>query len=145
MAAADRVRRAFFASKLALCVSLVAYASCVGAYQPLLVQPKSGLPEDAYARCLTIMQARYVRLVVADAANFRLQSDWVPGPDPDKAVQQRATVFLEGSALACVVEVRKLGIGWFDHSPSWSRARADERLEEDLGAALEAALGDGSR
>jgi len=145
MAAADRVRRMLFVSKVALVVALLASAGCVGAYQPLLVQPKSGLPDDAYARCLTLIQARYVRLVVADATNFRLQSDWVPGPDPDKAVQQRATVFLEGSALACVVEVRKLGIGWFDHSPSWSRARADERLEEDLGAALEAALGDGSR
>lgn len=145
MAAADRVRSVGLLANGASASLLLACAACVGAYQPLLVQPKSGLPDDAYARCLSLMQARYVRLVVADATNFRLQSDWVPGPDPDQAVQQRATVFLDGSAIACVVEVRKLGIGWFDHSPSWSRARADERLEEELGAALEAALGDGSR
>lgn len=134
MVARERARLASFA------VAVVAAASCVGVYQPLLVEPKSGMPADAYARCLSLMQARYARLVVADSANFRLQTDWVPGPDPDAAVQQRATVFLDGAAIACVVEVRRLGMGWFDHSPSWSRPRPDDRLEEDLGAAIEAAL-----
>ena len=134
MVARERARLAAFAA------AALTAASCVGVYQPLLVEPKSGLPADAYARCFSLMQARYARLVVADAATFRLQTDWVPGPDPDAAVQQRATVFLDGSAIACVVEVRRLGMGWFDHSPSWSRPRPDDRLEEDLGAAIEAAL-----
>lgn len=121
----------------------VALAACRGVYQPLLVRPDAGLPPDAYARCLGLMHARFGRLLVADDATFRLQSDWVPGPKPDTASQQRATIYREGDSLACIVEVRHLGIGLFDTIPKWSAARPDVRLEEDLGDAVMRALSDG--
>ncbi len=138
MGARDWLHRA--TAMLVLGVVLVA---CRGVYQPLLVRPDAGLPPDAYARCLGLMHARFGRLLVADEATFRLQSDWAPGPKPDAACEQRATIYRDGDSLACIVEVRHLGIGLFDTIPKWSAARPDVRLEEDLGDAVLRALSDG--
>ena len=138
MGAADAARRA--TAMLALGVAL---AACRGVYQPLLVRADAGLPADAYARCLGLMHARYGRLLVADEAKFLLQSDWVQGPKADAACQQRATIYRDGDALACIVEVRHLGIGMFDTIPTWSAARPDTRMEEDLGDAVLRALSNG--
>lgn len=138
MGAADAARRA-----TAMLVLGVALAACRGVYQPLLVRADAGLPADAYARCLGLMHARYGRLLVADEAKFLLQSDWVQGPKADAACQQRATIYRDGDALACIVEVRHLGIGMFDTIPKWSAARTDTRMEEDLGDAVLRALSNG--
>lgn len=141
MAARDRAepRRAAFVVRAAL----LALGACAGTYQPLLVKPKGGLPGDAFVRCLSLLQARYQRLHVADAAGFRLQTEWVPGPKPDKACQQRATLFLQDGAIACVVEVRYFGFGMFTSTPEWTPPRADGRLEQELGDAIEQALSAG--
>ncbi len=138
MGVGDRLRRA-----TAMLVLGVAVAACRGVYQPLLVRPDAGLPPDAYARCLGLMHARFGRLLVADESTFRLQSDWAPGPKPDAACEQRATIYRDGDSLACIVEVRHLGIGLFDTIPKWSAARPDTRLEEDFGDAVMRALSDG--
>lgn len=119
---------------------LLALGACAGTYQPLLVKPKGGMPADAFSRCLSLLQARYQRLHVADEAAFRLQTEWVAGPKPDKPCQQRVTLFLQDGAVACVVEVRYLGFGLLASTPEWSPARSDRWLEDDLGAAVLEAL-----
>lgn len=126
-------RRAAFALLLVL-------GSCVGTYRPLFVMPKGGMPTDAYSRCLSLLQARYQRLHVADEAAFRLQTEWVAGPKPDKPCQQRATLFLQDGAVACVVEVRYLGFAMFASTPDWTTPRPDRWLEDELGDAVLQAL-----
>ena len=122
-------------------VSLVLSACATPAYQPLRVDLPQGWPADSYARCRDLSRGRYRVLVVEDAQAFRLQTDWVAGPNPDVASQQRVTLFREGTSVACVVEVRYLGFAMFASIPSWSAPRADVRLEEELGDALRRALG----
>jgi hypothetical protein len=124
---------------------LLALGACVTqGYQPLRVEPKGGLPADAFARCESLLGARYRRLVEADAERFLLQTDWVAGPDRDVAGQVRATVYRDGDAIACIVEARYLTLGWLDKLPSWSSPRADAALERDLGDAIAAALSSGA-
>jgi hypothetical protein len=128
-----------------LFVPLLAGAAACGVpeYRPLVVEPAGGLPRDAFLRCETLLRARYQRLVVADPAAFRLQTDWVPHPDAgdDGASQMRATVFLQDRGVGCVVEARWLRLCWFDSVPAWSSPRADATLERELGTALEQVLG----
>jgi hypothetical protein len=124
-----------------LCVGLLALSPCCTApYRPLRLQPVAELPGDAFARCKDVLRARYRRLAVADESRFLLQTDWAPGPIPDVACQQRATVFLDDGAVAVVVEARYLAMGWFDSHPDWTLPRPDDRLEEALGEALQQAL-----
>jgi len=132
--------REFSSSRLASFAALLVLGSCAGTYQPLLVKPKGGMPADAFSRCLSLLQARYQRLHVADEAAFRLQTEWVAGPKPDKPCQQRATLFLQDGAVACVVEVRYLGFGLFASTPEWTPARSDRWLEDELGEAVLQAL-----
>jgi hypothetical protein len=120
--------------------SLLVMSSCAATYRPMLVEPKGGMPADAFWRCLSLLQARYQRIVVADEAEFRLQTEWVAGPKPDKPCQQRASLFLQDGAVACVVEVRYLGFGIFSSTPQWTPARSDRWLEDELGEAVEQAL-----
>lgn len=123
----------------------IVLASCATPpFQPLLVEPKTGMPPDSYDRCRELVRGRYHRLLVDDKAGFRLQTDWVAGPDRTEASQQRVTMFREGSGIACIVEVRYLGFAMFASTPSWSAPRSDPRLEEELGDAVLRALGDGS-
>lgn len=129
-------------SALATVALALALAACaVARYEPLVVTPAAGLPADAFARCVEVLRGRYGRVVVADAAAFRLQTDWVPGPDAELAQQLRASVFREGEGLGVVVEARYLRLGWFDRLPEWSAPRPDPALERDLAAALTAGIG----
>ncbi len=130
------------AAAVALSLWLVAAVACVG-YQPCLVVVDRALPADAFARCRSVLGASYQHLLVVDEGAFRLQTDWVAGAEPEVASQRRATVFRDGDAVACIVEVRYLYAGWFDTVPSWSRPRADAALEAELGRALEQALSAG--
>jgi hypothetical protein len=117
-----------------------AAACAVAPYDPLVVAPERGLPADAFERCIAVLHGRFQRIVLADADAFRLQTDWVPGPDPDVASQQRATVFRQGDGVGCLVEARYLRLGWFDRLPAWSAPRPDPDLERELGEALAQAL-----
>ncbi len=128
---------------IVLLALVLALGACAGTYQPYLVKPKGGLPTDAFARCVSLLQARYSRLHVADEAAFRLQTEWVAGPNADKASQQRATLFLQDGGVACVVEVRFLDFGLFASIPEWTPARSDRWLEDELGEAVGQALAAG--
>lgn len=132
--------RDFASSRRASLALLLALGACAGTYQPLFVKPKGGLPADAYPRCLSLLQARYQRLHVADQVAFRLQTEWVAGPKPDKPCQQRATLFLQEGAVGCVVEVRYLGFAMFASTPEWTAPRPDRWLEDELGEAVLQAL-----
>lgn len=128
-----------------VCLVSILLASCATPpFQPLLVEPKAGMPSDSYERCRELVRGRYQRLLVDDAARFRLQTDWVAGPDRTEASQQRVTMFQEGSGVACIVEVRYLGFAMFATTPTWSSPRSDAKLERELGDAVLRALGEGS-
>lgn len=124
-----------------LLAALLAVPACsLPPYEPMPVAKVEALPGDGFARCAALLRSRYRRLLEEDAAAFRLQTDWAPGDDPTEAKEQRATVFLHEGEVACVVEVRYLGFGWFASIPSWSSPRPDPALEEQLAESLAAAL-----
>ena len=116
-------------------------AGCtVSPYQPCEVEVRGELPADAFARCRSVLAAHFPSMLVADAEGFRLQSDWAPFADGDRAAQRRATVFRHGKGLGVVVEARYLVQAWLASLPTWSEPRADRRLERELSDALAAAL-----
>lgn len=125
-----RTRFAALAATLAGACASVPYAPCpVGL---------AGLPPDAFARCLDVLQQRYGPLVVADAGAFRLQSGWQASVDPPG--ERRATVFRDGGAdLAVVVELRWLSLPVVG-LPGWTEPRGDAAAERELAAALRVAL-----
>lgn len=109
-------------------------------YDPIVVVPAAGLPADAFARCQSLLRARYAGLDEADAADFRLRTDWTPGPDPDVPSQQRASLFRHGGGIGVVVEARYLRQRWFDSVPGWSTPRPDHDEEWALADALQRSL-----
>ena len=124
----------------ALALVATSAACSLPPYEPMPVAKVDSLPPDAFARCAACLRVRYQRLLEADEKGFRLQTDWAPGDDPTEAKEQRASVFVHAGEVACVVEVRYLGFGWFASLPSWSSPRPDPWLEEELAKTLEQAL-----
>ncbi len=130
---------------LALVRALVlAPLSLLAACAALPYQPATAtvgaLPDGAFDRALDVVRVRFPHLDLVDRGAFRIQTAWIPHQARDRPGETRATVFLQGSDLAVVVETRWLGLDLFG-APRWSSASGDPRLERELLAALSAALG----
>jgi hypothetical protein len=106
-------------------------------YQPEVVP----LPGDSasFAALVRVVRARFPRLVVCDAEQRRLQSDWVDATDGVVPGRRRVTVFsMTDAHVGIVVEV-----AWLrqrvDATPYWSTPAGDQDAERELAAAIRAA------
>ena len=122
-------------------VACLALAACAGLpYAPYPLDLASGLPPDAFPRCQDVLRHRYGSIAVADAAAFRLQTEWMPTAEPPG--ERRAAVFrTDDGGLAVVVELRRLSEPLFG-VPRWTEPRGWSEAERELADWLQAALRD---
>ena len=65
----------------------------------------------------------YPRLALYEPANLRLQSEWLPASERDRAARRRLTMWVEERALHVVVAVRYLELGFGGESAWWTEPR----------------------
>jgi hypothetical protein len=135
MAVADRGLLA--RSSVAVLAGLLGAACAAPTYAPCPVELDGPLPADAFAQCQRVLLERYGSLAVADAAAFRLQTDWLATDNPPR--ERRATVFHEPEGLVVVVETRALHTPLFG-LPKWSTLRGDAAAERELAGHLQKGL-----
>ena len=118
--------------------ALVSLAACATApYSAYPLDLAGGLPADAFATCLTVLQRRYGPVAIADESAFRLQTEWLGIDDPPG--ERRATVFRDERGLGVVVELRRPSQPWFG-LPSWTEPRGWDEAERELAGWLREAL-----
>lgn len=126
------------ASRVIAAALLLLPGACVVPYQPLRLEVP--LPADAFLRCCEVVRGGHGNLAVADAAAFRLQSQWVGCQLGEFAARRRATVFrLDDGALGVVVERQLLDSSLLGE-PQWLAVQGDPAAERQLAAALAAVL-----
>jgi len=135
MAAADR--RLPARTGAAVLAGLLGAACAAPPYAPCPVELDGPLPADAFAQCQRVLLERCGSLAVADAAAFRLQTDWFASDNPPR--EHRATVFHEPEGLVVVVETRALHTPLFG-LPRWSELRGDAAAERELAGYLQKGL-----
>jgi hypothetical protein len=136
MAARERAVRALLLSVIGACAS--------SGYQSCPVEWSGPLPDDAFARCRTVLLRRYGKLDTADPERFLLQTPWVPVDDPTG--ERRIALFPDPQQpgdLAVVVELRWPEVPLVG-PPRWAIARGDAAEERALAAELRAELSAGS-
>jgi hypothetical protein len=114
---------------------LLLSAACQYAPQRLPVVEARG--PAAFAACRHELALRYGRLLVHDAAGFRLQSDWVAVGEPTG--ERQATLFLDGADLVIAVAQRRLLVPWFG-LPYWGDIEPDVRAERELAGVVAQSL-----
>ena len=122
---------------LLLLLGVLIAACAAPTYAPCPVELDGPLPQDAFAQCQSVLVERYGSVVIADAASFRLQTDWLLSNNPPR--ESRATVFQDPQGLVVVVETRALAEPLFG-LPQWSSVRGDAAAERELAAQLQAVL-----
>ncbi|MCB9876085.1 MAG: hypothetical protein H6835_00655 [Planctomycetes bacterium] len=118
----------------------LALFGCATSYSPCPLDFEGPLPDDAFERCAAVLRSSYGALTEADAASFRLQTDWVQVEG--EASERRASVFRDDArahSLAVVVERRRLTIPVVG-SPHWTTSRGDASAERELVELLHGAI-----
>ncbi len=126
---------------VALLASVVG-GCAVAPYDPARVTFDGLAPDAAFRRCLDVVRVWFPN-VEADAAAFRMQSDWLTVDDSGRPARRRLSLFRDGpDAIGFVVEVSYLEFDWLGE-PLWTTPRGHSRWERELEAALRQALAAG--